>query len=389
MGCAIHRACNVLASDPAAFATFNELLASVRMRAPRLFEAPIEEGRHLGVDVLLHLARFRKMHIRSLRDWDGTRGSWRVAVASLARHLTCRYTIPPFMTSVWHAADNHGDTKRGWVIAHAGGASFRSLSLPMKMTRTMERIFLASADHLTMEWALRRAELLALGMPKSFIDVVLATRLSGDLSNSDFWRTVWMFLRANAEDMCADEIGPMIDYLQFVRHDRIHMDTGHGAIDIAPPQPNFSMKGRTVQSMLRLMKGWHRDLAYSRETASLTWARSGFSPWAMEEPRRSEDDVPRVWELKELTDSEQLLDEGRSLHHCVGSYAYLCYRGSASIWSLRMWRGAKKRSVLTIEVDPKRRVVIQARGRANLPAAGKVRALVNQWAQREGLATVI
>jgi hypothetical protein len=27
-----------------------------------------------------------------------------------------------------------------------------------------------------------------------------------------------------------------------------------------PPQPEFSIKGRTVQSMLRLMQDWHRSL---------------------------------------------------------------------------------------------------------------------------------
>jgi hypothetical protein len=36
-----------------------------------------------------------------------------------------------------------------------------------------------------------------------------------------------------------------------------------------------------------------------------------------------------------------------------------------------MWQGEKKRSVLTVEVDPKKRAVIQVRGRANRPASGK------------------
>lgn len=60
----------------------------------------------------------------------------------------------------------------------------------MRMTRTMERIFLASADHLPMIAAMRRAELLALGATGDIIDAVLATRLASDLEHSEFWRTV-------------------------------------------------------------------------------------------------------------------------------------------------------------------------------------------------------
>ena len=131
---AIHRACNHLASDPPTFARFQELLTCSRTRAPRLFEAPVTDERHLGIDALFHLARFHRAHIRPTAEWGGTLSSWRPAVALLAHHLTCRYEIPAFMASVWHAVDAAGDKKRSWVIAHSRGASFRSLDLPVIMT---------------------------------------------------------------------------------------------------------------------------------------------------------------------------------------------------------------------------------------------------------------
>jgi PcfJ-like protein len=382
---AIHRACSLLASDPLTFAKFQELLICARTRAPRLFEAPVNDGRHLGVDALFHLARFRSAHIRPTAEWRSTSSSWRPAVALLAHHLTCRYEIPAFMASVWHAVDAAGDKKRSWVIAHSRGASFRSLDLPVIMTRKMEHIFLASHDHLALEPALRRAELLALGMPVAFINAILSTRLATDFRNSDFWRTVWMFFIAHAEELNSTQIGPMIDYIQSVRHDRIQIETQAGIVETAPPQPSFSIKGRTVPSMLRLMKEWHRDLGVSDSTVAFTWARSPFKPWLLEEPRRNEQETPKRWHMVELIDSAQLREEGTSLHHCVGSYAYRCYRGTSSIWSLRTWQGEKKRSMLTIEVDPKKRAVIQARGKANRSASGKSLKLLHDWANREGL----
>jgi hypothetical protein len=109
--------------------------------------------------------------------------------------------------------------KRDWFVAHSRGASFRSLDLPIVITRRMEHIFLASQDHLPIEHAMRRAELLALGASDEIVRAVMSTRLASDLRNGEFWRTVWMFLIANADDLDSAQIGPLIDYIQAVRHD--------------------------------------------------------------------------------------------------------------------------------------------------------------------------
>jgi hypothetical protein len=385
--CAIHRACASLAFDPTTFIKFQELLICARRRAPRLFEAPVTDGRHLGVEALFNLARFRDAHIRSAADWEGISSSWRPAVSSLAQHLICRYHVPAFMSSVWHAGDAAGDRKRSWVIAHSHGASFRSLDLPITMTRKMERIFLASQDHLALEATLRKAELLAFGVPVEFIESIMLTRLATDLRNGDFWRTVWMFLVTHAGEVEPSQIGPMIDYIQSVRHERVGIETQDGIVEVLPPQPAFSMKGRTVPSLLRLMREWHRHLG-SCGVSTISWARSSFKPWLFEEPRQ-DDAMPRRWHMMELNNSAQLREEGVALHHCVGSYAHLCHRGNSSIWSLRVWQGEKIRSVLTVEVDPKRRAVIQARGKANRSASGRSLQVLHHWAAREGLQMAI
>jgi hypothetical protein len=81
-------------------------------------------------------------------------------------------------------------------------------------------------DHLAIEHAIRRAELLALGAPTEFVQAVLCTRLATDLSNGMFWRTVWSFLISNAGIIDPAQIGPMIDFIQAIRHDRVAMDAG-------------------------------------------------------------------------------------------------------------------------------------------------------------------
>jgi hypothetical protein len=353
-----------------------------------LFEAPVVNGRHPGVEALVNLSRFGKAHIRPAIDWTGTMSSWRPAVSSLAHHLVCKYEVPMFLTSSWYAIqDAAEDEKRRWFVAHSRGASFRSLDLPIAMTRKMERIFLASHDHLAIEYAIRRAELIALGIPSEFIQAVLSTRLATDLSNGMFWRTVWYFLIANAGNVDAGQIGPMIDFIQAIRHDRGAMETPNGPVELDPPLPTFSMKGRTIQSMLRLMHEWHRSLGTGG--AGLAWTPSTLNPMLIEEPSQDVSVPPRRWLIIELTNSAQLRAEGSALHHCVASYAERCRVGASRIWSVRSQRGEKLHHALTVEVDPKRRVIIQARGLANSAASGRPLRLLQEWAIRERLRMAI
>jgi hypothetical protein len=253
----------------------------------------------------------------------------------------------------------------------------------MVMTRKIEHLFLASPDHLAIEHAMRRAELLALGARADFVKAVLSTRLAADLRHGEFWRTFYLFLIANAKDVEASQIGPMIDYIQAIRHERVKVETLRGIAEMDPPQPTFCLKGRTVQSMLRLMQIWHKNLGAG--DAGLSWMRAPIEPLLLEEPREDDSEAPRRWQMLELTNSAQLRREGAALHHCVASYAYSCQRGTSSIWSLRLWRGETFRHVLTVEVDPKRRAVVQARGQANRNPSGKSLQLVRDWASRERL----
>jgi hypothetical protein len=385
---AISQAYARLTTNPLASATFHELLDLARNRAPRLLETPVVSEHHPGIEALVNLSRFRSAHVRAPASWPGTSASWRPALCSLAQHLVCKYPVPAFLAASWFAADPpYAEKQREWFVAHARGASFRSLDLPIDMTRKMEHIFLSSRDHLGIEQAMRRAELLALGASAELIPAVLATRLATDLRNGAFWRTVWMFLIANARAIDLAQIGPMIDFAQAIRHERVAVETSDGIALRDPPQPSFSMKGRTLHSMLRLMQAWHRSLGVAN--GGLTWAPSPLQPMLVEEPSQDPSAPPIVWQLMELTNGAQLRTEATALHHCVASYADRCWRGASRIWSLRVRRGEKVRHVLTIEVDMKRRAVVQARGWGNRAPSGKPLRLLQDWILRERLRLTI
>jgi hypothetical protein len=131
------------------------------------------------------------------------------------------------------------------------------------------------------------------------------------------------------------------------------------------------------------MDEWHRGLGLV--TGGLRWKPSRLRPMVVEVRQEDPSATPVSWELTELTNAAQLRAEGVALRHCVASYSHSCWRGASTIWSLRRRRDSSVRSIVTVEVDPARRTIVQARGFRNRRASGKVLQLVQAWAARENL----
>lgn len=385
---AISQAYAQLSTDPVAAATFAALLCCVRRRAPSILAAPAKGVDHPGINALVNLSRRSQAYLRAIADWQGSQGAWRVAIDSLVRHLLAKYPIPRFLTAAWHlpgSAEN--EQQRRWFVDHASGCSYRSMDVPIRMTRRMEHIFLQSPDHLEIPVAMRRAELIGLQLPDALTAAILSTRLGADLRHGDFWRTVWHFLRANADAIDVAQVAPIIDFLYAIRQERIVVMTPNGAARSEPPLPHFSMKGRTAASMLRLMEEWHCGLRTAG--GGLSWSRSTLRPLAVEEPAVAPPALPGRWQFVELTSSEGLRAEGKALRHCVASYASRCWRGASRIWSLRLIRGTKARAIVTLEIDPKQRAIVQARGFRNSLPSGRRLQVIRMWAERERLRLAI
>jgi PcfJ-like protein len=397
MGLSVHKKQQTSCAISAAYArcpsarvraTFETLFRYIHPRAPAILtDAPIrrgseEGGRHLGVEALANLAWVGRSYVREPATWAGSDGSWQAAISSLARHLIGRYRVPVFLGSAWYACgEPYAAAKRRWFIRHAAGVRFRSLDLPMDMTRRMEHIFLASPEHCGIDYAMRRAELIALEAPAALVDAVLETPMASDLTNGAFWRSAWLFMINGWSELSADDVGPLIDFFQAIRHERITVQTERGRVPRCPPQPDFSLTGRTPHSVLRLMEAWHRDVG--SQVGGLSWDRLRLQPMIVEVPSPDPTRPPTVWALTELTTSAQLRAESQALRHCVGSYDLRCWRGVSSIWSLRVTTGARVRPIATIEVDPRRHAIVQVRGYWNRSVSGRPRLLLQQWAARE------
>jgi hypothetical protein len=369
---AIHHIFDTLTARPALRGAFTRLLTVAHARSALLRDLPPSpSGRYVQLEALRTLAGYHRGFLADPFAWSGAPGRHPLGIIdSLARHLLGRYPTPRFLASVWFTGD--GDLqcpRRHWYIAHSRGRPFRRLRLPIAMNRRMEHVFLRSPDHLSVEVALRRAEVIGLGGSPALADAITASRLGSQFDRPDLWRGVIAWLIARGDEVDVSWVKAIIDHVQ------------------SATTP-VRLAGRTFEDVrreadarpapLQPVPAARRGRDPRRPPVVHSWARSPWSPATFA-------GVGGPWRVVELTDSTQLVREGGALEHCVGRYGWRCASGVSRIWSLRRIIGGIDTSVLTIEIDPKTGTIVQLRGRRNARAAGEPLALVRRWAAGERL----
>jgi hypothetical protein len=243
----------------------------------------------------------------------------------------------------------------------------------------------AQAPHrYTATAALRWAQVHGPGGGEALARAVVGTRLGKVLENEDFWESVLYFF-INHPSLDLAQVGPIVDFLQHQRFEWREAVSPEGAFGKQPPpQPDFSMKGRTVASIGRLVKEWHQQLGQDTHQPALSCRHSPFKDFRLEEGSEERGNM-RVWTITELLTSRALVLEGRALRHCVATYGGSCARRQTSIWSMQVENKTGRRRLLTIELDLPTRMIWQARGKSNRMPHPAEREVMDRWAAQQGL----
>jgi hypothetical protein len=365
-------------------AAFLALLGHVRSTTSLLRPIP----RHgtpgwIGPGFLLHRLRnlaSRESHwIRPCETWQPTGNNLRWEFRSLAHHLLTLYPVPAFLDSAWDfPAGAEAFRQQSWFIRLGRGARVRSLNLPLTLTRQMEHHVRLAPDHYTAYQALRYGEVKGLGGGEKLAREVASGRLGQSIEHSNFWRTVLSFLVSQSA-LKLEQVAPIIDFIEANKFDGEAAWTENGIQRRTARWPDFSMKGRTLNSLLRLVTAWHLDLSATAPGKCISWRPSGIAGYRFLE-KRPEEAQDREWSIRELLDSGALHLEGRGMRHCVYTYADRCRRGEATIWSLRLRVNGEEKRLATIEVNPHRRSIVQTRAKCNARPGSRSLEIVQQWA---------
>ncbi len=93
-----------------------------------------------------------------------------------------------------------------------------------------------------------------------------------------------------------------------------------------------------------------------------------------------------VIKVEELTEHKHLVNESRTMKHCVQTYSYYCSRGLSTIFSMRSYiEGVLLETMATIEVNLQSGTIVQAKGKMNRPISAPAKKLMETWAAKERL----
>ncbi|MCW3097168.1 MAG: hypothetical protein JWL77_2786 [Chthonomonadaceae bacterium] len=395
---AIHAAFSGLRDDIPVRRAFLQLLQVAQRHTDLIDSAPVLNalGAQKGntyIDALHALAHHRSVWLRAPEDWRPATHNAHRQFGTLARHLLAYYPIPTFFDAAWfEGATAEARRHQAWFRHIGVGKNIRTAGLPISLTSRAAHLFLQAPADLPIEAALRWGQAQAIGAETRLCRALVATRLGTPQEDEEFWTSVLHFF-VNNPMLDPDQIGPIVDFLH---HRRFVFQPVVGPLGVpiqAIPEPNFSMKGRTVPALLRRVEEWHRELHRESRKAQLEWeSRPDIA--AFDYTERDHEDKPIFfWTIHELTSRRELQEEGKAMRHCVASYDRSCANGGTSIWSLRVRSPQEEmgKRVMTIEVQNHRRAIVQARGRCNKTSTARQAGfwlkqapiVLKMWAARE------
>ena len=328
------------------------------------------------------LANHHESWLRSPEEWHPTAGNRDSQFSSLARHLLAAYRVPEFMDKVWFRGNQ---THQNWFKHIGVGQNIRTApGLPLSLTPKIAHHFLTAPNDYTLEEAFRWGQVHALGGDRRLANALRDTKLtqsehdfwnSTDLwmlrnlwgDDNDFWVSVIRFFVANPM-LDVTHVSPIIDYIW----------------DQKKFHPHFTMRGRTPEALLRRVAEWHDRLGESEDDEELDWDPSQIGEFCFQE-EATEKQAMKLWHIRELLNSAELIEEGRLMSHCVATYARSCHRRFSSIWSMETVDNNGRQKVLTIEVLLPQKRIYEVRGKANRLPTPAEKSIIEKWANTEGL----
>ena len=292
------------------------------------------------IQAIYNIVQFRSFWKKDVFDWKPLTKRGGDQLKELAFYLFCQYSVPDFLYQSFYEKSNRRFIK--WFIHIGTGKRVRDLKdLPFEFTQKMGHYFLQAPSKLRIAEALRWAQVKGLNGDDKLAERIAYSWIgTKGYENEDLWESFLRIL-ANGGIFNHNHITQLIDYIRETKRENTA----------------YSLKGRTLQSLIRQSNEWHKKSLDER--GNQFWAACGIKGFKIE--RKEE-----VIILEELTGSKLLSDEGRKMKHCVGSYTPLCIIGKTAIFSLRKYSlGLLIDTLATVEVSLVTKRIVQAKAKMN------------------------
>ena len=339
---------------------------------------------------------FSPFWIRSPKTWEGG------DEFSFIKHIFAEYDVPQFLYREWFRGkyDDIYDRQSGninylrfewlsWLIILGQGSSLKKAAsfFYWRIPSGFQHFLQDLPDDLSPVEACIFSEVKRLG--GNNIDAtrllrhgffVIDPKEESDENYFKFWQDTVRWLVTHHNDISDDESEIILSWAvhqytemkranynrEIERQNNAELSVDNNHQNDLLPQQSFTLKGRSVQRVLGLSNEYLRQK--SLPWIEYSWKNHGWD-FILDDPLYS------GWEIVELTNGKELHREGSCLGHCVSSYAGRCVANISAIFSMRF----KGESIITIEVNPYWRQIIQARGKGNREATSREKQVIDKW----------
>jgi hypothetical protein len=307
-------------------------------------------------DAVIHLDNWREHYVRPLDELRLVGKSPRAKLARAASHLLARYPVPACVLDAFQQDDKW---QHAWFVELGAGRSVRAVTSGFHLSKRAAHLFRSAPRALGPAGGAWWAKLRALGAEDELALAVAKLRLFTGEVSEDFLDRCAAFLLASPP--ARRDLGVLGAYLEGCwREDR-----------------GYRLKGKDVAKLVREARVLYGD-AHT----------GGFFPLSGIDEVRTDDH--RVVELRS---PHALRVEGARMRHCVYEYRHRCAAGAAAIFSLRERRAVRvgrarqvqEKGVVTLEVWPRTRELVQARGPHNREPSPTCWGVIERFAALNGL----
>lgn len=313
------------------------------------------------IHVLCNIAGAYEYWINDIYDWKPVSRQKYLQLGEMIDFLFCKYPVPDFLYKAFDSNGNKLFVK--WLIHLGRGGKLKDLeNVPLPLTNKGLHYFMQAPAKFSVAQALRWAQVRSLNGSDYLADRIVHTWLgTKPYDDEEFWSEfIQKVISGGMFDI--DELGGLIDYVREERRNN----------------SSYSLKGRTLFSLLRRSEEWH-NRGYSKSSGATEWKSSGIYGYEMEK-----DGI--VIKVEELTEHKHLVNESRTMKHCVQTYSYYCSQGLSTIFSMRSYiKGVLLETMATIEVNLQSGTIVQAKGKMNRPISAPAKKLMETWAAKERL----
>jgi hypothetical protein len=296
------------------------------------------------------LSNFRNNFIRQIDDLVLRGKSPTSHFNQLVRHLLVKYPLPSFWDNVWD--ERQPEEWCNWYIKVAQGQSVKDTA-PIPLTKKQAHALMKIPSEYHPREAIRIVQFREMGGDMLSANALLGCEqiVNGTLryekEREEFYQELmrWFASQKMLDPRRYKEICDWAVAKKF--------NPGTEGY-----QPNMTMKGRPVDTVMRDVQGWHDRLNKMKgfKQGDFEWEGYGYTDWLYEQKYKNSS---VIWSISQIRNSAELRREGQMMGHCVYSYADSCRDGHTSIWSL------KKDDEKLISLEIRERTIIQARGKYN------------------------